>query len=175
VTYSGFLDATVLTPPLLRGTLLCIAQAEVYRALWCATVLDEVAAASERGDDIRNGLREWFPEAEVTAGTLVDHLAHGIEGDGSRIVASALVGAADVLVSSDWQRYEAAAGDQLTIQGPDEFLSLQLALEPAAVRAALEYQVSERQRHPTTVEGLLHELATVVPRFASAAAIEWHL
>lgn len=173
--FTGFLDATVLVPPRLRDTLCCIAEYESFRPRWSSSVLGEVAASSPRGDDVRRGLRSWFPEAEVVVNDIVDHLAQGLEGPGRRTVAAALVGAADVIVTTDWQRYVDSVGDQLTIQHPDEFLMHQLSLDPGLVQEALSYEVGERHMAPTSIDALLHELAPHTPQFTAAAAIEWRL
>lgn len=184
--FSAMLDACVLVPVTLADTLLRIAEAGLYRALWSAQILDETVRAIEGvHPDLPVGaarrraaaMDTAFPDACVTGW---EHLVAAIDlpdPDDRHVIAAAVTGRADVIVTANLKDYPAdvLAPYDLEVQSPDVFLLHQLDLEPANVMTALSRQARSTRKPPWTLNELIDHLARCgVPEFAQAArAQKW--
>jgi hypothetical protein len=84
------------------------------------------------------------------------------------VLAAAIAGRADVLVTENLRDFPAEAAGQyeITVCGQDDFLLGLLELHPGEVLSALRWQASRYRREPRTVGALLGILATLDARLA---------
>lgn len=180
--FSAFLDACVLVPVALADTLLRLAEAGLFRPLWSDRVLDEMVdaigaihpelasgAARSRAD----AMQAAFEDARVTGW---EDVVAGIvlpDPDDRHVVAAALRGRADVIVTANVRDFPTKALEPMGIEvlHPDEFLLNQLDLAPDATIAVLQRQADAARRPAITPEVLLGHLARCgVPAFVAAAS-----
>lgn len=180
--FSAVLDANVLVPVAQADTLLHLAEAALYRPLWSTTILEETVRAVEfihpELRDSRLALRrvevmnEAFDDACVQDW---EHLLPAIDlpdANDRHVVAAAIRGRADVIVTANLKDFPADALTRFNLQAqhPDEFVMNQLDLDPDRVMAALHAQASDTRNPPLTVEKLLERLNRCGLRdFAEAA------
>lgn len=179
--YAALLDACVLVPIALSDTLLRLAEHDLYRPLWSTRILHETTTAIERvHPELADGrarhraaaMTTAFPDALVTGW---EPLVDGItlpDLDDRHVVAAAIRGRADVIVTANTKDFPAGVLDGLdiTVQAPDLFLIDQLDLAPTATMRALHQQARATRRPPLTPDALLGHLAACgVPSFAAAA------
>lgn len=146
--YTALLDANVLYPQLIRDTLLSLAVERLYHARWSATIHDEwtrnllkdrpelatkLAAVVER-------MNASVPDCLVTN---YEKLADSIElpdPDDRHVVAAAIVGHADAIVTFNTKDFPAAALQPygIEVQHPDEFLMNQLQLQEIPALIAIK-------------------------------------
>lgn len=146
--YTALLDANVLYPQLIRDTLLSLAVERLYHARWSATIHDEwtrnllkdrpelatkLAAVVER-------MNASVPDCLVTN---YEKLAGSIElpdPDDRHVVAAAIVGHADAIVTFNIKDFPAAALQPygIEVQHPDEFLMNQLQLQEIPALIAIK-------------------------------------
>lgn len=180
--FSALLDACVLVPIALADTLLRLAEADLYRPLWSDSILDEMVSAI---GDIHPGLADGparkraatmnhaFDDASVRGW---EPLVSGIvlpDEDDRHVVAAAIRGQADLIVTANLSDFPATALEPLGLeaQSPDDFLLNQLDLDPDIVIRALHAQAAATQRPAITLDALLdHLIRCGVPQFARAAA-----
>jgi hypothetical protein len=131
--YAALLDACVLVPIVLTDTLLRIAERDVYRPLWSDRILEEALDATI---EIHPGieparLRARFETMSATFedACVVDwgHLEAKIElpdADDRHVIAAAIRGRADCIVTANLRDFPAAALIELDIEitHPDDFL-----------------------------------------------------
>lgn len=176
--YTGLLDACVLVPISLADTLLRIAERGLYRPLWSQRILGEAtdavltvhpdicpelihkrfAAMDDAFDDAR--VDGWQPLAATL--TLPDP-------DDRHVVAAAVVGHADAIVTANISDYPAEALRPLGLQAthPDDFLLDQPDLAPRIVLDVLVEQAAHTRHPALTPYDLTVRLARAgVPRFA---------
>jgi predicted nucleic acid-binding protein len=182
VTQPALLDACAIYGAYLCDTLLHLAEADAYRPLWSADILEEVrrnVAASgvptDRVDRRIAHMRRYFPDADVTG---YEHLVDGMTNDPKdrHVLAAAVRASAEIIVTFNLRDFPEAALKpfDLTAVHPDDFLLNILDAHPALVLEMLEDQAGAYRRDPTTVSGLLPLLErSGVPRFA--AEVRRHL
>lgn len=176
------LDACVLVPVALADTLLRLAEADLYRPLWSERVLAEVVSAIEEiHPELADGrarrraatMDHAFDDACVRGW---ERLVQGIaspDEDDRHVVAAALRGQADLIVTANLSDFPASSLEPLGLeaQGPDDFLLNQLDLDPDVVVRVLHEQAEATQRPAITFDALVGHLARCgVPQFAKAAA-----
>jgi len=155
--YAVVLDACVLVPIALADTLLRIAERELYRPLWSGRILAEAAdAVLEVHPDIPP--EQVGKRFAVKDETFEDARVEGWEGlettitlpDDRHVVAAALRGRADSIVTANLQHYPTDTLDPLGIQviPPDSFLLDQLALAPRIVLDVLREQAANTHHPP---------------------------
>lgn len=179
--YAALLDACVLVPVALADTLLRLAEQQLYRPLWSEQILHETTRALERvHPELADGraqrrmeaMNEAFPDATVVGWpALVDAVVLPDPND-RHVVAAALRGRADVIVTANLRDFppESLDGWGIRAQPPDAFLLDQLDLDPTAAITALHRQVQAIRRPAITTDALLDHLAACgVPEFAAAA------
>lgn len=156
VRFSALLDANVLVPNALRDTLLRVAEADFYRPLWSQEILDETRQAilrirpdidPNRLDTMFGQMNAYFSDALVTG---YEPLIAGMTNDeGDRhVLAAAVVGRADVIVTKNLKDFPPSAVDPFKIEvlDPDRFLCLQYDLAPAPIIEVLRRQSADMGR-----------------------------
>ncbi|WP_250292283.1 PIN domain-containing protein [Frankia sp. CiP1_Cm_nod1] len=176
MTFPALLDACVLYPAYLCDTLLRLAEAEAYRPLWSADILDELrrnvvdaGVPADRVDRRINHMRRYFPDATVTG---YEHLIDGMTNDPKdrHVLAAAVRTGAEVMVTFNLRDFPETTLKPYDIAAihPDEFLLDQLDLYPGRTLEVLEQQAASYRREPTTVAALLPLLErTGLPQFAA--------
>jgi hypothetical protein len=177
--YTALLDACVLYPAPLRDLLLSIAVTGLFRARWTDQIHEEWIAALVREGRDRSVLERT---RRLMDAAVPDCLIKGYEGvinslklpdeKDRHVLAAAIVGSADVIVTLNLSDFPAKALDPYDIeaQHPDDFIVRQLDLSEELVYGAVKaqrarlrnpaYSVDEfldtlvKQRLPQTVERL---------------------
>lgn len=180
MSFVALLDANVLYPPYLRDLLLRFAQAGVFEPRWSAEILDEVERNIKKGrdeaeqrkvDHMTSLMRRHFEDAEVTGYEALIPAMTNDEKD-RHVLAAAIVGGADVLVTSNVRHFPRTALEpyDMDMQGPDEFLCYQWEqADPEHIVSILRHWTDQLRRHPATLEEVLEErLFTTVPDFSRA-------
>jgi len=181
MAFTAFLDTCTLFGGYLCDTFLRLAEAETYRPLWSADVLDELhrnllrrGLAESAVDHRIASMRRAFPDAEVTG---YQSLVPGLTCDEKdrHVLAAAIRGNADVLVTFNINDFPASATEpfDLDVIAPDAFLLDQLDLNPAVVIDGLRRQADAYSRPPVSTDELLHRLtAAGVPHFSQDAQLQ---
>ena len=169
------LDACVLVPMPLCDTLLRLAEEPaLYRPLWSARILLEVGNALEKKlkrtafqrERRVLAMRAAFPEAEVG---FPEDLARAVtcipDLNDRHVVAAAIFGSADVIVTLNKRHFPASCIEQydLVCQTPDEFLVRQFHLAPELV---LEKVDSEAATLGQERSFIVQQLRKMAPLFA---------
>ena len=187
MAFSALLDTCVLVPSRGRDVLLQVALGRVFRPLWSSEILRELdytlrRLGLERGSApeeteaylarLRQQMEGSFPDAVVTGWEKVTDTIDLPDSNDRHIVAAALIGRADVIVtenSRDFPREKLP--HPLFTQTPDEFLLDSLDLNPKTVVNAV-VQVAKRTgrngpaQSPTEIAEYLRR--TSAPGFGAA-------
>jgi hypothetical protein len=167
--YTAVLDACVLYPAPMRDILLSLAHQGLYHARWSADIQDEW---------MRNLLRnrpDLKPEqlhitAQLMTQAIPDAMIVGYErlvttvelpdADDRHVVAAALIGHADAIVTLNLKDFPHAALDPLGLeaQHPDDFVVNQLHLNLPEALKAIKVMRVRLQHPPQTVAQLLATL-----------------
>jgi len=181
VPYTALLDANVLVPYTVTDVLLRLAEAGFYRVLWSSEILDEtvrtllrvhpdIPASTLRSRVVRMG--DFFPDATVTGWEpLLDVIVVPDAGD-RHVVAAAIVGGADTIVTANLADFPAAVLDSFDLVAvhPDDFLLDQWDLDPTLTDQVLQEIVEDRNRPSVTRAEVLAQLERGgCPRFAACA------
>jgi len=179
--YSAFLDACVLVPITLADTLLRLAERELYRPLWSDRVLAEaVDAILEIHPDLEPdrvtkrfaAMNDTFEDALVEGWEPLEATISLPDPDDRHVVAAAMRGRADAIVTANLRDFPADALAPLDIAAvdPDDFLLDQLDLAPRVVLDVLREQAAHTRDPALTPTDLLARLARAgVPAFADEA------
>lgn len=159
MAFSAFLDTCVLVPSRGRDVLLEVAVGGVYRPLWSSEVLDEltrtVRRLRERRDVTEDAtdayvgrlvqqMTQSFPDAMVEGWERVEGSVELPDPNDRHIVAAALIGRADVIVTDNTKDFPASQLPSPPFtQTFGEFLLDSLDLHQAAVISAV-VNVAER-------------------------------
>jgi len=176
MAFPAFLDTCVLYPAYLCDTLLRLAEAETYRALWSADVLEELRRnLVEQGidpDKVDYRIGEMcrsFPDATVTGyESLIESM--GTHPKDGHVLAAAVRANAEVVVTFNVRDFPDSALKPYDVVAlhPDDFLLDQLDLHPGQTVQALRDQAAAYRREPTDVTGLLVRLEhSGLPGFAA--------
>jgi predicted nucleic acid-binding protein len=180
--YAALLDACVLVPMCLCDTLLRLAEdPAMYRPLWSSEILREAGDALESKIGLSPGQRKRrigamtaaFPEAAMQpAEGLVESLNGIPDKDDRHVMAAAIAGHADVIVTSNVKDFpsEYLAGFDILCQTPDDFLIHQFHLNLPLVLEKLDGQAVKIQRQRADI---LSTLRRVAPKFV--ATVESYL
>lgn len=144
----AILDANVLYPTVLREILIGVARAGLYRPLWSDRILEEWARATVKlgpgAEDVARGeiaaLRAAFPEAAVVPRPAIEARLHLPDPADIHVLAAAIAGGADLIVTFNAQDFPRAAlaEEGIARMDPDQFLRDLDDRAPRAVRAAVE-------------------------------------
>ncbi len=167
--YTAVLDANTLYPAPLRDLLLSLAADGLYHARWTARIHDEW---------VRN-LGRNRPEIESQLAALVDLMNRSVpdclvenyEGlvaglvlpdpDDRHVLAAAIAGHADAIVTFNLRHFPAAALEPYRIEAihPDDFVLNQVELQPYEALAAVKKMRARLTRPPQTAAELIATLA----------------
>lgn len=179
--YSAILDACVLVPITLADLLLRLAEADLYRPLWSASIMDEMVAAIEQvHPDLGEGraarragqMNEAFYDAEVTDFAHMVNAIHLPDPNDRHVVAAAQRGRADVIVTANLRDFptDLLAELDIEVQSPDDFLLNQLDLEPDLTMLCLQQLAAATGNPPLTTIDVLNRLERAgAPRFSHRA------
>jgi predicted nucleic acid-binding protein len=182
MAFPAFLDTCVLYPAYLCDTLLRLAEAETFRALWSVDVLDELrrnlieqGLDADKIDHRIDEMRRSFPDATITGyESLIESMTNHPKD--RHVLAAAVRANAEVVVTFNIRDFPEPSLKSYDIDAlhPDDFLLDQLDLHPGATVQALRDQAAAYRREPTTVAGLLGRLErSGLPGFA--AEVRRHL
>lgn len=173
--YAAVLDACVLLPMPLCDTLLRLAEEPaLFRPLWSAAILEEVERNlvskwhKTRAQAMRRvaKMRAAFPEAEVA---VPEGLALSFRGatqkHDSHVVAAAVLGHANAIVTQNLKHFDAAALAEIGIlcHGADEFLLHQYHLRPGLVLEKMDEQAANLRLEQADIARMLQRSA---PQFS---------
>jgi PIN domain len=167
--YTVVLDACVLYPAPVRDILLSLAHQGLYHARWTTTINDEwirnlainrpdidvarLRAIAERMDQAVPDALISGHERFISSIDLPDH-------DDRHVVAAALVGHADAIVTFNLKDFPSAALTPLSLeaQHPDDFVVNQLHLNPIEALKAIKAMRARLERPSQTAAQLLATL-----------------
>lgn len=179
--FAAMLDACSLVPIALADTLLRLAECGIYRPLWNERILAEMVSAiaeihphlAEHGERRAATMRDFFADATVSGWAPLEASLSLPDPDDRHVVAAAIIGRADVIVTANTKDFPAAVLDQfgIEVQTPDRFLLNQLDLDPGLVMSVLAEQAGATRRPAITLAVLLERLAACgVGGFAAEAS-----
>jgi hypothetical protein len=167
--YTAVLDACVLYPAPVRDLLLSLATQGLYHARWTATINDEwVRNLLRNRPDLDAALLRHT--AERMARAIPDALIEGYEqfipnihlpdSEDRHVVAAALVGHADAIVTFNQRDFPAAVLTPLRLeaQHPDDFVVNQLHLNHTEALKAVKAMRARLERPSQTAAQLLETL-----------------
>lgn len=149
--FTALYDACVLYPAPLRDLLMHLALADLFRAKWTDAIHDEWIRAvlksrpdltAEQLERTRQLMNAHVRDCLVTGyEEIIPSLSLPDPGD-RHVLAAAVVGRADVIVTFNLKHFPASALSPLGVeaQHPDEFVTHLLDLDPGAVCAAVKRQ-----------------------------------
>jgi len=162
----AFLDASVLYPVSLRQLLMRLTLERLYQARWSATVHEEWIRAvlrdrphipAARLHSLRDAMDAHAQDAVVIDyENLVASLTLPDPND-RHVLAAAIVGHADVIVTRNLRDFPAAALDRYNIKPlhPDQFVRHLIDLAPAVVVDAVRKQQASLLNPPVIMPDLL--------------------
>jgi hypothetical protein len=166
--YTAVLDACALVPIAPADTLLRVAEKGLYRPLWSERILTE---AQEAIEEIHPGIdvsKRFASKREAFGGAMVtgwEELEPGIrlpDPEDRHVVAAAVRGGADAIVTANLADFPAAALSPLGLEAvhPDDFLLDQLDLSPPTILQVIREQAAHTKKPPLTP----HDLTTLLGR-----------
>lgn len=185
--FSALLDTNALAPSLIRDVLLEVADHDVYRPLWSSEVLTELERTvtkllrSKRQDEqsinayvarLLAQMTTTFPDATIDRWQWLEPSIVLPDPNDRHVVAAAVVGRADVIVTNNGKDFPAEAlPEPLFTQTPEEFLLDALDLHTDRVILAVNQVAARTGRHGpprTSLELAARLRATGCPIFTEA-------
>lgn len=173
--YAATLDANVLHPIVTTEVLLRLADRGFFRPIWSHEILDEVRESLVRRglDPLKIERRiavmdDHFPEALMEdIDRFLEAVPDQVEADDRHVVAAALAGKADAIVTNDLEDFppDALAALNLEVQSLDEFLLNQWTLDADAVTQVLRELEEDLRRPPMTLADVFNALEQHAPEF----------
>jgi predicted nucleic acid-binding protein len=173
-----FLDACVLYPHQVRGILLRLAEAGLFRPAWTPRVLEEWRIAATRNGVahaeaavVRMALRmaASFPDARVTADPAVEQSLHLPDPADAHVLAGAIAAGAGQLLTFNMRDFPARrlVAHGIVPRHPDGFLWEMLSEQPEIVGQAVRQTAAETGvTDPDAIRKALRRAH--LPRFAKA-------
>lgn len=167
MTFGAVLDANVLVPVALADTLLGAAEAGLYRPLWSRRILGEVRAAilrvhpeldPSRIDARLHAMNVAFEDALVEDWEpLVDGIVLGDDPDDRHVVAAAIRGGAEAVVTANLSDFPEPAMAALGLHAvsADDFLLDLADLNRPAMARVIWSQAAAKSRPPKTPAQIL--------------------
>jgi hypothetical protein len=165
-SYTALFDANVLYPAPLRDLLMQLAVTDIFKARWTANIHREWMEALLRNEPHRDRAKLERTRDLMDSSTR-DCLVTGYEmliaslelpdADDRHVLAAAIVGRCDVIVTQNLKDFPAAALAPygIDVQHPDEFLCNHLNLAPGVFCSVVQ-KVRRRLQNPTfTIEQYL--------------------
>jgi predicted nucleic acid-binding protein len=149
VRYTAVLDACVLYPASLRDLLLALAVEGTYRARWTAAIQEEwIRNLLEKRPDLdkQKMLRTTCLMNSAVEDALIHHYEYVIptlnlpDADDRHVLAAAIVGHADAIVTSNLKDFPAETVSQYSVEilHPDDFLIAQYDLNKIGVLSIIK-------------------------------------
>lgn len=152
----ALLDACVLYPTVLREILIGVAGQGAFVPLWSDRILEEWARAARKFGPVAEvqargevaSLRAAFPAAAVAVPTGLARRLHLPDPDDVHVLAAAIAGGADVIVTFNAADFPRAtlAEEGIVRMAPDEFLTDLWRTDPAPVAAAVAAVQAQAER-----------------------------
>lgn len=174
-TFCAFLDASVLYPASLRNLLMRLTLNGLFQARWSEDVHREWISAVtrdrpdiplERLQGVRDAMNEHAEDCLVTGyGDLIPGITLP-DPDDRHVLAAAIVGQADVIVTQNLKDFPAAVLESygIEVRHPDTFIRHLLDLSPILVVDAVRDQIAALKNPPYTIDqflGLLEQIGLV--------------
>jgi len=167
--FTALLDANVLYPAPVRDYLLHLASLNLYKPKWSTKIQDEWIRnlLINRPDLTKEALKKTkaamdsaFPDANVERYEGLISAIKLPDEDDRHVLAAAIRGKADVIVTSNLKDFPAATISihDIEAQSPDEFISNLINLDRKKSLKALENQVKSLRYPPKTKEEVLETL-----------------
>ena len=182
--FAALLDTSVLWPGPQRDFLLSLAVEGLYRPMWSTAILDELcyqearklidrghdpALASQRAQRLVDRMRTAFDDAIVVSWESLQGTFGLPDIDDEHVVAAALVGGAEVLVTSNLKDFPPQQIPKpLTVISPAQ-LAATVAVSPDIAYRAVIGLASRFVRPSSTVDEILDHL---VARYTMIEAVE---
>jgi len=169
MAFTALLDACVLYPAPLRDLLLNLASTHLFKARlsdqiheeWIRGVLRGRPDLAERLARTRRKMDEAVPDALVTGyEPLIDSISLP-DPDDRHVVAAAITGRADVIVTQNLKDFPKAPLEpyNIDVQHPDEFIMHVMNLVEIPALIAIRAHRASLKKPPRTVEEYLDTLA----------------
>ena len=171
--YTAFLDANVLYSAAIRDICMEVALAKMYRAKWSADVHHEWIEAVLKNrpslkraklERTRDSMDRAIPDTLVIGyKNLIDSIPLEDDPDDRHVVAAAIVGKCDVIVTSDLGHFpkDVLKNFGLEAQRPDDFLANHFDLDPSTFCAAIRIARVSKKNPPYTVDEHLAHLTQI--------------
>lgn len=187
-SYTVLLDACVLYPLAMTDALMSLATAGFFAAKWTTKIEEEWMRAIERQrPDLvgrlsvrRDSMREAIPDWEVPESAWLQ-LVHKLElpdPDDRHVLAAAIVGHADCIVTANLQDFPASVliGFGLEAIDPDTFMINQWDLDPVNAIAAFKRMRARRKKPKSSPADFadaleIGGLPTIAERLRAAAEL----
>jgi predicted nucleic acid-binding protein len=169
--FTALIDACVLVSPLKRNMVLSLAEAELFRVRWSATILDETQTAigewlSRKGHPdaaagaqrARQNMEIAFVDAEVREYQYIRGTLEPLPDDGDgHVIAAAIKCRADVIVTDNLKDFPSRLLDCYGIEpkSSDEFLADTIDLQTSVSVAAIHHMRLRFKKPELTAEALL--------------------
>lgn len=175
--YAAVLDANVLHPIVTTEVLLRLADRGLFRPVWSREILEETRKSLERrglsAAKIQQRLdvmESHFPDAMADdIARFIPAVPEAVEADDRHVVAAALAGKADAIVTNNLDDFpwDAVRSLSIDVQSLDAFLLNQWTLDPEAVREVFSELEMDLREPPMSIEGLLEALEQHAPEFTN--------
>lgn len=173
MAFVALLDANVLHPISLCDVLLRLAEKGYFRPLWSEEILEEtLESILRRRPDLRRksvaerieDMKAAFPEASVSGYESLREALLAEMNDDAHVVAAAVVGKADLIVTDNLKDFPAHVLSRYSLQAltADQFLVHQWWLDQDGVLAMLKDMERDYDR---PVDRMLSTLQKLVPDF----------
>jgi predicted nucleic acid-binding protein len=166
-TPRALLDASVLYPVSLRNLLMRLLLARLFQGRWSVRIHDEWIRAVLRDNptipairlqELRDAMDRRAGDDVVVTGyeSLIDGLALP-DPDDRHVLAAAITGQADMIVTRNLKDFPAAALAQYNLEAmhPDDFLQLLLELSPMDIVEVVHDQQASLKNPPVPMADLL--------------------
>jgi predicted nucleic acid-binding protein len=186
--FTAVLDACVLYPVSVADSLISLAVAGLYAAKWTTAIEDEWVRNLERArpelqgrlqlrrDDMRAALPDW--QISDLAWQAIAPSLRLPDPDDAHVLAAAIVGHADCIVTSNLKDFPAETLKSYGIEAihPDDFLVAQLDLDEFSALAAFRDMRARKKNPPLNSEEFAQALArnglvATASRLRAAAAL----
>jgi hypothetical protein len=167
--YTAVLDACVLYPAPVRDILLSLAHQGLYHARWSASIQDEwirnllINRPDLKPEQLRitaDKMSRAVPDAMIQGYEPMISTVDLPDSEDRHVVAAALIGHADAIVTFNLKDFPRAALDPLGLeaQHPDDFIVNQLHLNLPEALKAIKAMRARLQHPPQTITQLLATL-----------------
>jgi predicted nucleic acid-binding protein len=166
--YTALLDANVLYPATLRDLLLSLARDGLYHARWSERIQDEwVRSLLARRPDLEAAalhrtcelMAKAVPDSVVQGWQPIEPGLTGLpDADDRHVLAAAICGHADAIVTFNLSDFPAEAPFGVQAQHPDDFLLNQLDLNPIAALKSIKAMRARWRNPQLTAQGLASTL-----------------